>query len=423
MLSVEEAHGLVLDRCHALPPSRVDLMDALGRVLAEDVAADRDSPPFDKSVVDGYAVRSADLDAGANRELRVLEEVAAGQVPRRPVGPFETSMIMTGAPIPTGADAVVMLERVERIADLVRIDSRECVAAGTNLLRRGAEMTSGQTVLESGRVLRSVELGVLATVGNARPLVSAKPLVGVISTGDELVGMGDEPGPGQIRDSNGVLLSSLVAGAGAAARLYPRVGDDADRLRATIGAAIGECDVVLMTGGVSAGKRDFVPGVLEALGVERVFHKIRLRPGKPLWFGVGPKRSAESDGRPAGALVFGLPGNPVSALVCFRLFVAPALARLAGRPGDAALVADCGRLACEFEHRGDRATYHPARVEASGDSASPIPSVLPLAWRGSADLRALVDANALAVFAPGGRTYAQGEPVNWIWLESRAANR
>jgi molybdopterin molybdotransferase len=397
MLSVDEALRAVLAHSGVLEMNRVALLDALGCVLAEEVASDIDSPPYDKAMVDGYAVVAADLVSG-NAELRLLEEVTAGEVPRLVVKAGTTTRIMTGAPIPDGADAVVMVER-SRVAEDGRIlleDSR--VVAGQNIFRRGRSLVRGQVVLRPGARLRSFEIGALAEVGRAEVQVVRPPTVAVLATGNELVSPAVVPGPGQIRNSNGPMLLAAVRESGAVAVDLGVARDEEADLARLIAAGV-EHDVLLLSGGVSAGVLDLVPGVLKSLGVAEVFHKVNVKPGKPLWFG-----RREHDGR--GTLVFGLPGNPVGSLVSFELFVRPAIGKLAGRED---VVRRCvsAKLTAEVKQRGDRPTYFPAALRERDDARE----VEPLAWQGSADLATLVRANALVVLPPGDRTFAIGETV------------
>jgi molybdopterin molybdotransferase len=410
MLTVDEALDAVLQRCAALPAQRRGLAAALGCVLAEDVTADLDLPPFDKALVDGYAVRCADLagnGAGEDCRLTIVEEIVAGRMPTRPLGARQAAAIMTGAPLPAGADAVVMVEKTRRQGDTVLIDD-PVVVPGKARLARGRELKAGDVVLRQDELLSPARLGVLASVGRIEARVIPRPRVMIVPTGDELVEPDQVPGPGQIRNSNAVMLRALAVVAGAEADTLAIAPDDPARLESALARGLG-ADVLLITGGVSAGKLDLVPETLERLGATAVFHKIRLKPGKPLWFGVGPARM---DG--PGALVFGLPGNPVSGIVGFLLFVRPALEVLAGR--------DAGRgssrsktalpLAGSFVHTGDRPTYHPARIVPEDGRTC----LAPLDWAGSADLKTVAQADGFAIFAAGDRTYEKGEIVGFLPL-------
>lgn len=405
MLTVADALNAVLHRTGPLPPRRFRLAEALGCILAEDVAADRDWPPFDKAMVDGFAVRAADL-ADPGQALRLGEEICAGRVPSRPLAKGEAALVMTGAPVPEGADAVVMIEQANAGGDgLVRFEfDGPSIAAGRNLMLKGREMRAGDALLRRGDRLNAAKLGLLASVGKAEVLVAPRPGVAIATTGDELVEPDQEPGPGQIRNSNGTVLQALALANDARAELLPIAPDESVALQTLLKRGLA-ADVLLITGGVSAGYRDLVPATLAALGVERVFHKVRLKPGKPIWFGVGPRRD---DGSP-GPLVFGLPGNPVSGLVGFLLFVRPALAILRGRT-TATTTLPRYRLVQGFEHKGDRPTYHPARLVAGLDGQE----LEPLAWAGSSDLRTVALADGFAVFPAGDRSYSAGEQVEFL---------
>jgi molybdopterin molybdotransferase len=413
MLSVAEALQLVLSRAKPKPPVDCPVDAALAAVLAEDIASDVDSPPHDKSLVDGYAVRAADLAAGL-AELEILEEVTAGAVPTQTVRRGTTTRVMTGAPIPHGADAVVMIEHshVVESTSLGRVQIRaKQTAAGQNIMRRAASMARGQMALRAGCELRAVEMGVLAEVGRTHVSVVGRPTLSVLPTGNELVPSDQAPGAGQIRNSNGPLLVAAAQTAGAVAASLGIARDDHEQLRQLIGRGL-KSDVLVISGGVSAGVLDLVPEVLAELGIEQVFHKVNLKPGKPLWFGVLPGGGLENaSGASGDKLVFGLPGNPVSSLVCFELFVRPAVGVLAGR-GDTSLGEVAAELAIAHVHRGDRPTFHPARlVSAEGRML-----IEPLRWQGSGDLRTLVEANALACFPAGDREYRAGETIRALRL-------
>jgi molybdopterin molybdotransferase len=313
---------------------------------------------------------------------------------------------MTGAPLPAGCDAVVMHERTEQDTDGVVV-MEAMVRAGQNLLRRGAEMRAGPLVIARGSILEPARLGILAAVGRPTVAVVPRPQVVIVPTGDELVEPGQVPGPGQIRNTNAVMLGGLTTEAGARSVILPIAPDDAGPLGRAFGQAL-EADVLLITGGVSAGQRDLVPTVLESLGVECVFHKVRLKPGKPLWFGIGPRRRE----RP-GTLVFGLPGNPVSGLVGFLIFVKAALAVLAGRPAPGPGWTPA-RLKDGFVHRGDRTTFFPSRVVEAGHGATRVPVIENLRWSGSADLLAASTADGFAIFPAGDRDYRPGEMVDFL---------
>jgi molybdopterin molybdotransferase len=335
---------------------------------------------------------------------------------------------MTGAPIPANADAIVMIERTEVLGaagqDLgrVRIEDKP-PKPGQNIIRRGVSMRTGDVVLAPGVEIRPIDIGLLAEVGRDQVVAIPRPTVAVLATGNELVSAVETPGPGQIRNSNGPMLLAAIERAGATPLDLGVVRDDPHALRARVDEGLQKADLLVLSGGVSAGVMDLVPGVLAHCGVHQVFHKIRLKPGKPLWFGVTQNPSPSGRGKGEGqrdtvqlqtregeTLVFGLPGNPVSTLVCFELFVRPAIARLAGRADGLRTVR--ARLGADFHHRGDRPTYHPAVWHEEDEKAT----ATPVRWTGSADLRGLATANALIHFPPGDHEYEAGQKVDVLLL-------
>lgn len=401
MMEVSEAVAAVLREASPLEPQAIPLLGALGLVLAEDVHADADSPPFDKSLVDGFAVRLADCVT----PQPVIETVAAGQVPARSLDHPAAIQIMTGAPLPVGAEAVVPVEHTSQVlgADgrtLVSVPSK--VASwklGTNILRRGASTKLGDLVVAAGSELRPQELGALAECGLARVTVRRRPRVAVLATGDELVPVEQTLGPGQIRNSNETMLCAQILRACADPVPLGIARDERVHLRERIDIGL-QADVLVLSGGVSMGEKDLVPYELASAGVRQVFHKANVKPGKPIWFGVLDR------GPNSRTLVFGLPGNPVSSLVCFELFVRPALRRLMG-VSPAESVAVKARLTAPHTTKGERPTYQPARLEWRPDG--PIVTAIP--WVGSSDLRATVAANSMALFPIGDQTYDSGESI------------
>jgi molybdopterin molybdotransferase len=405
MFTVDEALRAVLDAARPLPARQLPLDQALGCVLTEAISADRDLPPFDKALMDGYAVRSSDL-ADGDRSLAIGEEILAGQWPTRPLRPREAAAIMTGAPLPEGADAVIMIEHTQRRGDQVLIDEPH-VVPGLARLSRGREMKAGEVILEPGETLNSVKLGLLASVGQTKVWVRPRPTVAVVPTGDELVEPDQVPVGAQIRNSNAVMLRMAVQDAGGISQTLPIARDEPGPLQEIVQRGL-DSDILVITGGVSAGRRDLVPETLERLAVRAIFHKIRLKPGKPLWFGIGPPRREGP-----GTLVFGLPGNPVSGIVGFLLFVKPALDALSGKP-TAGPVLSRARLARAFDQSGDRPTYHPSRCVSMGTAEEF--AIEPLDWAGSADLRTAARADGFAVFPAGNHHYPAGEWVDFLPL-------
>lgn len=405
MLSVAEAQAIVLEHAAPPPPAVVPLAEtALGLVLAEDVASDMDMPPYDKALMDGYAVRSADLSQG-HGVLTITEEITAGRMPTLPVRPGQAARIMTGAPLPEGADAVVMVERTRLLEDdHVQIDDKP-PHPGQNVLRQASEMRRGDTVLSRGTVLRPQEIGVLATVGRTSIQVFPRPQVAILATGDELVEAGRLPAPGQIRNGNSPMLTAQVCRAGGVPRNLGIAPDEMPTLKALIAEGL-RSSMLVLSGGVSAGKLDLVPAALQDLGVKAHVHKIAMKPGKPILFGtkiVSPLPGGEGPGRRGQTLVFGLPGNPVSALVCFELFVRPAIRRLAGHAEPGPFLRPA-RLMQDFAYRSDRPTYHPARLELQDGSWL----VQPVAWLGSADLRSVTRANTFVLLPQGEHVHKAG---------------
>lgn len=417
MISVEQALDAIAASVTAKPAERLPLSDALGTVLHEDIASDLDVPQNDQSIVDGYAVRSADFSLrsaqenprSANVELEILEEVTAGSVPSCEVKTGQTIRLMTGVAMPHGADAVVMVEEVSCRAEPnlplgIAHFSKPQVAAGQNVMRQGKSLRRGQLVLAAGSLIGGVEMGLLSQAGCTGVRVIPKPTLAVLPTGDELIDPCFAPAPGKIRNSNGPMLIGCGRQYGVDTVDLGIGRDDISHLKHAVERGLS-ADVLIISGGVSAGTRDLVPQVLSELNVNAVFHKVRIKPGKPLWFGVADNVQQTK--------VFGLPGNPVSSFVCFEVFVKTALRRLSGQrvvPIDSRPFA---RLINRFEGVGNRSVYHPARVSWSGDGAE-IECIL---WHGSGDLRALAQANALAIFPPSDIACEAGQSVAYQMLD------
>jgi molybdopterin molybdotransferase len=393
MLTIAEAFDRLLTTVRPLEAVSLPLAECLGLTLAEDVVSGIDSPPFDKSLMDGYAIRSADLNEGT-ATLQVVEVITAGTVPTKPVLAGQATQIMTGAPIPAGADQVVMVEHTERVGDSVRVTPK---GTKSNIVLRGESVRSGSVVLTAGTKLNGSRIGALAELGFAHVLVHRRPTVAILATGDELVPIDQQPGPGQIRNSNESMLVAQVQAAGAIAVPLGVARDDRDDLRAKIARGL-QSDLLVLSGGVSAGTLDLVPSELTAAGVTEVFHKVEMKPGKPIWFGSRP-----------ACYVFGLPGNPVSSLVCCELFVRTAIRRLMGEPASPPQSVPA-RLEHSYSARQDRPTYHPARLTWS--SAGPVVTLVP--WHGSSDLCGTVAANAMALLPGDGREYQVGDLLETI---------
>jgi molybdopterin molybdotransferase len=414
MLTVEDALKLVQEHCRPLASRRVALNDAVGLVLAENVVSEVNSPPYDKALMDGYAVRSVDREP----ERRVLEEIAAGAVPRYALSPGTASRIMTGAPMPEGADSVVPIEQSEMVGEsTVRLHSTNG-AAGQNVLHLGESLRAGEMILRKGIVLRPIEIGLLAEIGHGVAQAVPRPRVAILATGNELVPVGEALSSGQIRNSNGPMLRAQTLRADAEPVELGIARDHCEELARLIEQGLA-CDILLLSGGVSAGKFDLVPRVLAELGVEQVFHKIALKPGKPLWFGVKEHHSRHT-------LVFALPGNPVSSLVCFELFVRPTIAALSGRQFAGLPILEA-KLTHAYVHRGGRAAYLPGRLSSADQTSNAEPTLVDpirlalghasslaieiLPWQGSADLATLTRSNALIRLPQESQQYEAGAVV------------
>jgi molybdopterin molybdotransferase len=406
MISVRTAIDLVLQDLPRLGSEYVALPQAAGRVLAEAVQAGRDVPPFRNSAMDGYAVRAVDVaQAGPDTPvtLRILEVVGAGTLPRHSVGAGDATKIMTGSPMPEGADAVVRVEDTEERDGHVSIRSR--VAPGASVRHPGEDLRAGETVLTAGHFLRPADIGLLASLGVAVVCVHRKARVAILATGDELVDLGQSLAPGQIVNSNAYTLAAAVEEAGGTPYMLGIVRDTPEATRGAFREALA-CDVVLSTGGVSMGTFDLVRQTLAELGVQERFWKVAQKPGKPLAFGM-------RDGVP----VFGLPGNPVSALVCFYVYVRPALRAMSGLrhlhlPAVTAIAderIDTARGLTEFVRcrvSVQRGGYH---VRATGSQSSGV-------------LRSLSLGQGLLVAPPDVTTIEAGSTVRVILLNNDDAS-
>lgn len=399
MLTVEEALEQILSRVRVLPGERVDVRAALGRVLAEPVVSPREIPPWPNSSMDGYAVRAADTEQ-TPRALAVVARIAAGEMPARRIGSGEAARIFTGAPLPDGTDSVIPQEDVEAGDGIIHV-SRP-VERGAFVRPRGEDVRAGDPVLEPGHPIGPAEIGLLATLGRSPVLVHRRPRVAILSTGNELADLGREPGPGQIPNTNTYSLTAQVIDTGADAI---NVGVAADRTE-----AIEErlrwarpADVIISSAGVSVGEADLVRDALVRAGAELHLWQVSMRPGKPITFGTLGSR-----------LVFGLPGNPVSAMVTFELFVRPALRALGGhrrlhRPRLRARARD------PIANPGARRAYLRVTLERDGGEYG----ARLTGDQGSAILRSMVLADALAVVAPG-TTVRKDELVDVIVLRPSA---
>lgn len=382
-LSVAQARQRVLELCasRALPAEAVALEAALGRVLAEDVVAPHDQPPFANSAMDGFALRGADLPPAGERLFRLVGQVLAGATSAPGCGEGECVRITTGAPLPRGADTVVIKENVRADGDAIVVAAGE--AAYANVRPAGEDYRAGEIALRSGDALTPARLGVLASLGRSRANVARRPRVALFVTGDELVPPAQPLGFGQIHDSNRYSLGAMLRQCGIEPEPVAHLRDDPAALRAALHAAGERCDVVISSGGVSAGEADFLPGLVAELGTVH-FWKVRMKPGMPMLCGeVG------------GALVFALPGNPVSTIATFLALVRPALAALQGSPRTAQR-SWRARLSAPLAKKHERAEFLRAGLEWRDDGAL---WATPLRKQGSGMLRGVAEADAL-IFVP-----------------------
>lgn len=400
MISVADAIQSVIEQTQTLPPETVSLADACGRFLAEDVIADSDLPPFDRSQMDGYAVRAGDTENAPVR-LQIVGESAAGNGWHQEMKAGEAVRIMTGAPLPAGADSVQQVEMTQELSpDLVEI--QQSISLGRSIVARGSEVKRGATVLRAGEQINSAALATLASFGYANVKVGKRPRVAVLATGSELVAVNELPGPDQIRDSNNYSIGSYAALAGAQVERLPLAGDDMAQLKQQISEASKRSDVVITSGGVSMGVYDFTKAALKELGCEIFFERVALRPGKPTVFARLPN----------GTLVFGLPGNPVSVSVTFNLFARTALLRMQGAH-EASLSEQHAILARDVKGAAERESYLPAvmRTDNEGHLIAE-----PLKWGGSSDFVAFTRATALIIVAAGSEKHLAGTVVRVVTL-------
>ncbi len=424
--SYDEAARLVAAWAAQIPApgkiERVELAAAAGRVLAAPLLADRDQPAFARSTRDGYACRAA--EAAAHAWLRVAGSTRAGEAPAGPLAPGTAWEIMTGAPVPAGADAVMMLEHADIDAGdgRLRLAAARTLAAGENIVARGAQARAGDELLAPGALIGAAQIALAAACGAAALAVYAKPRVAILSTGDELVPVEAAPAPGQIRNSNAPMLAALVSAAGGEPWILPTAADTAGALDAALAEAAA-ADLLLITGGVSAGKFDLVEPALLKRGARFHFTGARIQPGRPVVFGEIP--------RPAASLVqdesraqhqsrtqccFGLPGNPVSSAVTFLLFAAPVLAALAGRAeAERGPRFALARLKESVKSKSGLTRFFPAACTFGAAGASAIademPQVTRIPWQGSGDLAAMARANCFLVVPEASDALDAGEFV------------
>ena len=401
MLSVAEAIEIVRQQTAPLATERVSLEQILGRVLAEDVVADTDLPPFDRAQMDGYAVRAQDLKEAPAR-LRIVGESAAGKGWHHQLEEGQAVRIMTGAPVPVGADSVQQVELTTELKDGTVVELRETVEEGKSIVPRGAEIKAGEVVLRGGTMINSAMMAVLAAFGYAQVEVFRKPRVAVLATGSELVAVDQKPGQDQIRDSNNYSISAYSALAGAVVERMPLTGDETSLLKHQIAEAAKRSDLIVTSGGVSMGVYDVTKAALKELEAEIFFERVALRPGKPTVFARLPN----------GTFVFGLPGNPVSVSVTFNLFARTALLAMQGT-AESALKRETAVLARSVKGTTDRESYLPAQLTTNDDAEL---VAFPLKWGGSSDFVAFALTTALLIVPANVKALEAGSLVSVVRL-------
>jgi molybdopterin molybdotransferase len=401
MIPVAAAVKIVKGQARALGPERVELANALGRYLLEDIIADTDLPPFDRSQMDGYAVRAADT-LTAPAKMNIVGESAAGRGWHNELKPGQAVRIMTGAPVPAGADSVQQVELTRELNGGSEVDILEPVTLGRSIVRRGSEIIKGETVLLAGERINAGAVAVLASFGYAKVRVGKRPRVAILATGSELVPVDQSPGKDQIRDSNNFSIAAYAALAGATIERLPLAGDDIAQLKEQIAIAAERNEIIVTSGGVSVGRYDFTKTVLKDLGAEIFFERVALRPGKPTVFARLPNRT----------LLFGLPGNPVSVSVTFNLFARVAILAMQGA-AETDLDAGTAVLSNNVKPAKDRESYLPARLSTT-ENAQLIAE--PLKWGGSSDFVGFVRATALIVVPQAIEILEAGTKVRVVYL-------
>ena len=406
VLSFEDARHVVEEHASHLRPQGkelVEIPDSVGRILAEPVLADRNSPPFPRATRDGYAVRAADVTA-LPAPLQVIGEIKAGSEASLKLEAGQAAAIMTGAPVPPGADAVVMVEYTSRTGD--RVEISKGISAGDNIVPAGAEAKRGERLLSPGSRLDHAAIAVASSVGRSHLLVYARPRVAILATGDEIVDIDVPPAPHQIRNSNSYSLAAQIQAAGGEPMLLPIAPDEAERLRELIADGF-EADLLLLTGGVSMGKYDLVEQVLAEFPAEFFFTGVQIQPGRPVVFG----RVAGASSPPEPKYFVGLPGNPVSTMVTFELFARPLLEALAGMQ-PRKLIFLHARLKSEIKTKPGLKRFLPAQLSGEFENAE----VELIRWQGSGDIAAAARANCYLVIPPDRGQIAAGE---WVSLLMR----
>lgn len=399
MISVDEAQKLILDSAQPQGTERVFLLDAVGRTLAEDIYARRDQPPWDNSAMDGYAVRWEDIKAASSSRpvsLKIVEEIPAGCLPQRKIQPGEAARIMTGAPLPEGADTIIRKEDASENGQEVRILVAE--EKGEYVRSRGMDVKAGVRVISRGTPLHAAHIGMLAANGNSLVTVYRRPKVAILATGDELADLDELPAPEKISNTNSYAVAAQTLEAGAEPILIGIAKDTPEDLREKLEAGLsvlGDGDVLVSSGGVSVGRYDFVKDVYQVLGIEIKFWRVAMKPGSPVAFGTAERR-----------LVFGLPGNPASSMVTFELFVRPALRKLSGA-ADIHRTRILATLAEDLTKPSEKTYFLRGRVQVHNRRYT----VRTTGIQDSNVLSSMLSANALIILPEGKTRFKAGEEV------------
>jgi molybdopterin molybdotransferase len=386
MIPYNEALNIVFDTNFTMPVEQVELHDSLGRVLAENVKSDINMPPFDKAAMDGFAIRESDI----NKELEIIETIGAGQMPQKRIESGQAAKIMTGAPVPEGADFVIQVELSETTGEnRVKFTGHP----KNNIIYKAEDVKTGDIVLKKGQKIDARQIAVMASVGYYKPVVYKKPVIGVISTGSELVEPQFKPNPSQIRNSNGHQLVAQILQCNAVPEYIGIVKDTYEELYQAIKKGVEKCDILLLTGGVSMGEFDYVPKIMNDLGIKIFFNRVAVQPGKPTTFGKKEDK-----------FIFGLPGNPVSSFVQFEIFVKPLIRKITTQKLNELIIKL--PLAKDYKRKKDqRKAFIPVNITAEG-------TVLQAEYHGSAHIYSLPAADAFAVIEKGVKELKQGDFVN-----------
>ncbi len=429
MITFRQATDIVLDNSLTLPTQLIPLGECIGRVLAQDIFADRDMPPFNKAAVDGFACKREDLifdiDTLSGMGLKIIETIAAGYRPAHVIGKGECSRIMTGAVVPEGADYILMVEESDVTGDLMKIrggspllrDGRLSQKKGSNICLKGEDILKGEKMIDAGTTIAPAHIAALAGVGVCSVKVSAQPRIGVFSTGDEIVDPELTPQEHQIRDSNGIQLTAQAKSCSESVTFYGVVRDEPRALNNAIKKAADECDIIILTGGVSMGEFDYVPKVLTDCGFKILFDKIAVQPGKPSTFAVreiettvGREGYSGREGYASRKVVFALPGNPVSSYIQFEMLIRPFIIKsMGGSYFPKSIMMAAG---CDYTRRSsERTALIPVSTDRDG-------TFMPVNYNGSAHILAMTMADGVAIIPTGVNKISQGEKAEILLLDN-----